>query len=111
MATAHLPPYVNEGCSSEAQGQCRVACKQLPKSSTWIKRLPVHCGIQCPVHPGLHMHPCSAARRCLAQAEARPTATELLEDAFFLKRKDGPDVQRRPSTAALDSHGSSGDTP
>ena len=34
---------------------------------------------------------------------------ELLEDAFFMKRREGPDVQRRPSTAALDSHSSGGD--
>ena len=53
--------------------------------------------------------PHAAPARCLGPAEARPSAVELLEDAFIQKRREAPDVQRRPSAAALDSHASVGD--
>ena len=42
------------------------------------------------------------ARRCLGPpAEARPTAMQLLEDAFFSRRLPAPEQHRRPIAAQI----------
>lgn len=43
-----------------------------------------------------------SCRRCLGPVESRPSALQLLDDAFFLKRPGGPDVQVPPPS----QHGS-----